>query len=802
MIEGAVFEVLKTLFSTAAQTVFDLLVREFGLVDRVGAIRRIDPERKALQNALARACRDFNRRYPKLAPVLTRFLKTEEAARMLARLLTSYERPDPAELARHYVAQHPGGWPPESIDALADFIRQVMKEADEDPVLRALRDLDALRRIAEDVSAIRRAIEEGHRAVQEAVQTFFEVLLRSFVQPLFSLPTDYATPIRNFMIEYLGTPDRPVPFGGRSRELAELNRWLEDPAAPYLLLTAPAGRGKSSLLVQWIARLRADRSDLHIAFVPLSVRFGTNRASVAFAALAVQLAEAFSEPVPTGANTPDVVWQGICSSYLNREPAGPLLVVLDGVDEAADWESNAGLFPLDPPSGLKVVLSARRTLERPTASAWLQALGWDRPGLARMLELGALSREGIADVLRQAGFPPDRAGSPIDLVAELHRLSEGDPLLVRLYVEDLIQRPEAAPRLRPEDLRGLQPGYKGYVERWWEEQRRLWGKDAPLREPDVREVLNLLSAAMGPLTKDDLLSLARLGGVELDSWTLEEALRPLARFVLRTDEGYAFGHPRMAEYFFGRLSTAERQELERRFLSWGQEVLEALRQGRIAASEAPAYVVRYYRAHLDRAQRPLEAYRPLVETAAWGEAWHWLEGSYSGYLGDVRGVWERAREENRRAAEEGQPAPQLGLEVRCALIEASVRSVSGNMPPELIVALVEKGVWDPRIALAYVHQIPDEENRGRALSALVKCLRGDLVFEAMDIARQIQNKGVRAQALATLAPHLPEGQQEQALREAIDAVREIQDEWACVQALAALAPYLSEELLREALDVA
>ncbi|MCX7856013.1 MAG: hypothetical protein N2556_08610, partial [Anaerolineae bacterium] len=490
----------------------------------------------------------------------------------------------------------------------------------------------------------------------------YNVVIQYFTQPVQRLPADYAARIRNFLTAYLGTPEHPVPFGGRDDALANLNRWLNDPAVPYLLLTAPAGRGKSALLVRWVAALRERRSDLRIAFVPVSIRYGTNLAGVAFAALAAQLADAFGEPVPAGADTPDEVWRGICAGYMSRTPPGPLLVVLDGVDEAANWEPDAALFPLNPPPGLKVVVSARQTATYPTPDAWRRALGWDCIPPVCTLELDRLTRAGVADVLRKMGFPLDQLGARVDIVAELHRLSEGDPLLVRLYVDDLWERREVAARLRPEDLRAIQPGYEGYFDRWWEDQRRLWGREAPLRERSVREVLNLLSAALGPLTKEDFLYLAKLGEADLDSWTLEEALRPLARFVIQTGEGYVFGHPRLGDYFFGRLSPDERRALETRFLRWGQEMLDALRTESISPADVPVYLVRYYRAHLGRAGAPLEAYRPLVEVGEWAKAWYGYEGSHGGYLGDVRATWERAVEENRQATAQDHLAPHLGTD--------------------------------------------------------------------------------------------------------------------------------------------
>ena len=72
------------------------------------------------------------------------------------------------------------------------------------------------------------------------------------------------------------------------------------------------------------------------------------------------------------------------------------------------------------------------------------------------------------------GVPLDALSTQVDIVAELHRLSEGDPLLVRLYVDDLWKKGAAATRLQPEDLHALQPGLHGYFDRWWEDQRKQW----------------------------------------------------------------------------------------------------------------------------------------------------------------------------------------------------------------------------------------------------------------------------------------------------------------------------------------
>ncbi len=97
-------------------------------------------------------------------------------------------------------------------------------------------------------------------------------------------PTSFRSRIRRFREEYLGSDQQPVPFGGRRKELAELDAWLTDPKAPpYLLLAAPAGRGKSAFLFNWFSGLRK-QADIHAIFVPVSIRFQTNQQDIVFTA--------------------------------------------------------------------------------------------------------------------------------------------------------------------------------------------------------------------------------------------------------------------------------------------------------------------------------------------------------------------------------------------------------------------------------------------------------------------------------------------------------------------------------------
>jgi hypothetical protein len=169
------------------------------------------------------------------------------------------------------------------------------------------------------------------------------------------------------------------------------------------------------------------------------------------------------------------------------------------------------------------------------------------------------------------------------------------------------------------------------------------------------------------------------------------------------------------------------------------------------------------------------------------------EGQVAVFLEDVRRLWAWAREEDARAAAQGDEAPHLGAEIRCALIEASLHSLAGNIPPALLAALVEKGVWTPAQGLAYARQVPEPKQRVETFVSLVPLLlpeqRPQVLAEALAAVREIEWwKSARADALAALAPHLPPD----LLAEALAAARKIRDADDRADAMAALAPRLAE----------
>lgn len=626
----------------------------------------------------------------------------------------------------------------------------------------------------------------------------------SLVHGIGALPTDYSHRVKNFLTEYFGTPDHPVPFGGRSDDLTELDAWLDDDSAPpYLLVAAPAGRGKSALLSRWSAQLLG-RQDVALAFLPVSVRFRTNLAGVVFASLVARLAALHGAAVQATVNAPVEVWRGLMGQYLQQPLDGErrILMILDGLDEAADWEASADLFPLDPPKWLRVVVSTRIRAGEADGTSWLRDLGWERKDLARMCVLAPLPLWGVADVLKRMGVPLDELGTRIDIVAALHRLSEGDPLLVRLYVEDIWRRGQTATRLRPEDLDAIQPGLAGFFARWWEDQHRLWGSERPLRERSTQTLLNLLACALAPLGRDDLLQLAP-EDTGLNTWTLDDSLRTLTRFIIGDggEMGYVFSHPRLSAFFLEKLSKKDRREWEERFLAWGRDVLDGLSVTRIRPENAAPYIVQCYGAHLERAKgEPREVFALVSD--GWRRAWEAYEGSCAGFLNDVERAWKVAAQVDQRQFDAGQHAPYLDQEVQFALCHASVNSLAHNIAPALIGALVEYRIWNGAQGLAFALRAPELSRRVEAIALLAPYLHRrqlDLALtEALEAACSIKDCMNRASAIESLAPMLPEA----SLPAVFRVVQAITDDRARCVALSSLVPRLPTALLSEAVAMA
>lgn len=622
-------------------------------------------------------------------------------------------------------------------------------------------------------------------------------VINQVVQGLGYLQTQHAASVRNFLDYYVGTSDSPEPFGGRESDLAAYTRWLDDPAAPpYALLSAPAGMGKSAALAHWVLRIEK-RQDLEVVFFPISDRFQTNSEAVVFSALYSRLAFLHGDN-PTPAFTA-AEYRGAFLDYLTRPlpDRRRLLVVLDGLDEAAGWEARRGVFPTIAPSHLKVMVAARHEAGD---LDWAIRLGWTIPEDAVSFGLGALSRTALAEVLLGMGNPLDGLSTECDIVERLYELTDhGDPLLIGLYVEALRKDRDRLPDLRPEDLIRLEPGLKSFFDLWFEQQEHLWlaaGGNIDRRAVDT--LTHARAMAFGPLVAEDLAELAPETFQSTNE--VRRAAHVLRRFLVGNGargNGYSFSHSRLSHHFRDQLSAREQQIWTRRFSDVGAAMLAKLESGALSPNDASEYHVRHYRLHLQAQEGRSPELICALMCRGWSQAWYELEHIEAGFLNDVNAAMECAV----RAGPEW-----LGQVVRGALCFSSVASLSARIDTKLVGMAISRGALNSRIGLHMARSDPQPTGRSLALADIAAWFGREeqtgIFAEALAAAREETYAQNRAYALVKLAKLLPSDQVPVVLMEALAATREIQPEHWRIEAIGdvlALVPVDDPRLLVETL---
>ena len=582
---------------------------------------------------------------------------------------------------------------------------------------------------------------------------------------LMGTPQSFRVRVRKLLDYYLGSKESPVPFGGRDQEIAKLNAWLTDASASRnLLITAPAGRGKTALLVRWIDQLP---SDLGTAFIPISIRYDTNRSAVFYQALAQRLAEIRDEKLPATPTDPSEFYKERVLEYMDRfnDPDRPCLIVIDGLDEATGWQVDASVVPAHPPQGLRIVVSARQLAGDKGSADWLDRLGWAKPhGDAESFEVPRLTREGVADVLAKMGNPLAPLSHEIDIIGELYRLTEGgDPLLLELYVNDLLGEPGKVARLSPRNLAAEPPGFGPYFKSWFSYQRKAW-QDAGrvVDEARLNVVLAILGCALGPLSLADIGQLVdevAPGG----QFITPDTISPIDRFVIGDgiETGFSLSHPKLADYIqqhhFGGSDIIEK--VRGGFLRWGEGTVRSLNTGMAQPDKASRYLLLYYIQHLQAVHpAPLERFRELAETG-WRRAWQHLEGG-DRELSEQLEICFDALLDTARSNPAALKCTGTGLGgiIHIGLCLSSIRSIGTSVPTNFLGEMVRQGLISPRHAL-FISRFQSDYQRAVLIKILVPFLDQTLLAEAEAEARQIDDPTQRVETLLAVAQRLPSPQQ-------------------------------------------
>ena len=241
------------------------------------------------------------------------------------------------------------------------------------------------------------------------------------------------------------------------------------------------------------------------------------------------------------------------------------------------------------------------------------------------------------------------------------------------------------------------------------------------------------------------LLLTGVSSEQIMNYRVHDLLHDLARNLLQ-----ASPHPERDYQLPGlglSISEAHRQLLTR--------YQRQTKNGLWHSLEDDGYIYNQLLWHLEKAGKIVEIHQLLrEETAEGGNGWYSKcekEGKTAIFIKDVSRAWQLAEADFANNPNQSQA---IGLQVRYGLITTSLNSLAGNIPPELIAALIKHEIWTPAQGLAYVRQNQDDEKQAEGLRLITPYFPPALLPEALEVAKGIRDEYTRARALTGLAPYL------------------------------------------------
>jgi Domain of unknown function (DUF4062) len=557
--------------------------------------------------------------------------------------------------------------------------------------------------------------------------------------------------------------DRHALFGGRNAELDWLDSYLLKHTSGYMFVTARSGFGKTALLANWVKKSIQDKRAICYHFI--SRIDETASEEFTLRNLCQQLAShhGLTGELPTDKDHLRALYPDLLSLPPQIEQ---MIIVLDGLDESGGWVPGPDMFPAPLPAGVFVMFSARDIAGRD----WLAELGLTGTDVGR-LELSTLGVAEISRLLQSRETGTAQWAADRTFVNVMWQKSGGDPFYVNLLVKDI----ESGLIKSREDMEHQPSGLNDYLNKWWQEVGQITSDQA------VRDLFGYLLVAKGRLTRDDLTSISE--DDSLDDWVFDRTIKLLERYVVGAEsEGYLLAHPRFQEFVTREKIKAAAQRPYR------ENLLAYCRRWQEHKSR---YALNYYTSYLVERGSFAELHELLTTgdgKIEWAAARFESEGSHAGYLADLKLGWNAAAD----LGAEGLP-----LQVRYALIESTIRTLSINISADLMSELVPD-IWAPAQALAYANAIPSEWQRSAALRAIMPRLDKKHRLDAVRSARDIANPKARIAALSEMCFFLTLADQRQLFHETAG----IEDENERGTTIATLARGLSTELQLEAVEVA
>lgn len=584
-----------------------------------------------------------------------------------------------------------------------------------------------------------------------------------------SMPISAATQHLDTIAEIVQLKD----FAGREWLIEEIDNFLDTHDRGYVLIEASAGLGKTT----FAAHLASSRSyAAHFTRLP----GGENR-SVALRNLAAQLLREHPRALPEDPHVRAGLvpgWAGTPSGFshllytIATECAcgKPLVLVVDGLDEAASppgtGELPLGLPTLLPPGTFLVVTyrkgSRLRSPEVPSIT-----LPIDEGDHRNVRDLHAYISSQVTKL-------PDTPAGFVSLLAE--RCAG-----IWVYCQFILAEIRAG--LRTAD--GLEALPSSLTEFYLENLRRVTGP-GNANDDNAWAVLATLAVAREPVTRDVLRALSGASRREIEH-ICDHLWRPFLTVSRGRARRYSIYHSSLREFLLGVVpwSVEGRDDLDEAIDKLrgaadtahhriADRYLDAL--GGLDDSDAriprttiesldDGYPLRHLVSHLRSAGRSDELHRLLNLRTITGSGpvnlWfdmHSRTGTVEDYLSDLAIARREAERASNNQAARGVAVEALGLELRYALMSATVHDLTNNVPDSLMFRLLSTGCWDVDRALGYARGLREPERRHRALTLLLPHVEEEraatIRTESLDAAAFIRNDLARLDAVCLSLEHL------------------------------------------------
>lgn len=334
------------------------------------------------------------------------------------------------------------------------------------------------------------------------------------------------------------------PIFGREEAFSALDAFLCDRPGGLLILTGAAGAGKSTLLSHWLESAAPTNAARHFISGDLPTTTSPDAIEGHIAAQLDSLL-ATAPPIPAADQPAGERIHQRLAGFTPPGPGGRLIIVLDGLDEAAGRIEPFVPAPL--PDGVFVIIGCRAASDADAPRVlrpWLDLLEQES-GLGVRLHLRGLGLAGVSQWLAEVAplMPPQARDR---LAGDLHRNLEGLPLFLSEVLSTLPSAADGGTVVVAPDSFG------DYV------RARLAELDSG---DDVwalasRRLFALLALAHAPLRQWELEDLFAVmaGGVSIELNSLDPRL---ARWFVTRGDGpdrtFAFHHPRLATAFSEQL---------------------------------------------------------------------------------------------------------------------------------------------------------------------------------------------------------------------------------------------------------